>query len=84
VLKALASGLSPCVFVTWDNKMPKVHAADLRHHRSTLAVINRSGFRVWTGTEESYVRDVVHRWLHRIELQEDPVVLYSTANSRLP
>ncbi len=83
-LKALASDFDPCVFVTWDNKMPKVHGAELRHHDSTLAVVNRTGFRSWTGTEDSYVRDVVHRWLHRIEMQDDPVVLYSTAGPRLP
>jgi len=84
VLKTLAAAFGPCVLVTWDNKMPKVHAADVRHHSSTLAVVNRTGFRNWAGTEDSYVRDVIHRWLHRIEHQEDQVVLYSTSGPRLP
>jgi hypothetical protein len=80
VLKALAADFEPCVFVTWDNKMPKVHAAELRHHRATLAVINRVGLATWAGNEDSYIRDVVHRWAHRMELQEGPsVALYSSS-----
>jgi hypothetical protein len=83
VLKALATDFEPCVFVTWDNKMAKVHAAELRHHRSTLAVVNRAGLAAWTGTEDSYIRDVIHRWAHRMEMQDGPsVALYSTHGPR--
>jgi hypothetical protein len=85
VLKTLAAEYDPCIFVTWDNKMFKAHAAELRHHGSTLAVVSRAGFLNWTGTEESYVRDVIHRWVHRMEQQEGPgVTLYSTSLVRLP
>lgn len=71
VLKALAKKYEPCVLVTWDNKLPKVHAAEIAHHRNTVAVVNRAVYESqWTDDEESYVRDVVHRWLHRIEVQE--------------
>lgn len=70
LLKALVS-YEPCVLVTWDNRMEVVHATELRHHGITLAVVDRGPYdrRAWTGTEEEYIRDVVHRTLHRIELQ---------------
>ena len=32
-------------------------------------MVNRKGLENWDGTEETYIRDVVHRWLHRIEIQ---------------
>jgi hypothetical protein len=70
LLKVLASDYEPCVLVTWDNNLPMVHAAEIAHHRNTVAVVNRAVYEAtWTGDEESYVRDVVHRWLHRIEIQ---------------
>jgi hypothetical protein len=81
VLKALAVDYEPCVFVTWDNKMPKAHAEELRHHRSTLAVVNRAGLASWVGTEDSYIRDVIHRWVHRMELQEGPSVAMYSSNA---
>lgn len=70
VLKALVP-YQPCVLVTWDNKMEFVHAVELRHHAITLAVVDRRPYDrgVWTDTEEAYIRDVVHRRLHRIETQ---------------
>ncbi len=70
VLKRLKR-YEPCVLVTWDNKMERVHAAELEHHKVTLAVIDRGPFDkgIWQETEEAYVRDVVHRRLHHIELQ---------------
>jgi predicted nuclease of predicted toxin-antitoxin system len=81
VLKALAANFEPCVLVTFDNKMPKAHAKELRHHGSTLAVVNRAGLAAWDGTEDSYIRDVVHRWAHRMELQEGPSVALYTSNA---
>jgi len=79
VLKALATDFEPCVLVTWDNKMPKAHAAELAHFKSTVAVVNRAGHAKWEGSQEAYVRNVVHRWLHRIELQPTATVrIYST------
>jgi len=69
LFKALHT-LGECVLVTWDNKMPLVHAAELEHHRITLAVVDRGPFhRRWAQSEDAYVRDVVHRCLHRIETQ---------------
>jgi hypothetical protein len=69
LFKALRS-LGDCVLVTWDNKMPVVHAAELEHHAVTLAVVDRRPYhRRWSGSEDAYVRDVVHRCLHRIETQ---------------
>jgi hypothetical protein len=50
LLKALAGSYEPFVLVTWDNKMPRAHAAELRHFGSTVAVVNRSGIEAWTGT----------------------------------
>jgi hypothetical protein len=70
LLKVLATSYEPCVLVTWDNKMTQVHAAEIAHHGSTIAVVNRSYYAAHNaGNEEAYVRDVIHRWLHRIELQ---------------
>jgi hypothetical protein len=72
LLKALATGYEPFVLVTWDNKMPAVHAAELAHHGTTLAVVDERWFKQRSGLPDTeqrrYIRDVVHRWLHRIEL----------------
>ena len=79
VLKALAAKFEPCVLVTWDNKMRHAHAAEIRHFGSTIAVVNRGGLEGWLGSEETYVRNAVHRWLHRIEMQEaGTTILYTT------
>ncbi|HEX5309399.1 MAG TPA: hypothetical protein VFW38_10015 [Solirubrobacteraceae bacterium] len=71
LFKALARDYEPYVLVTWDNKMPVVHAAALSHHGVPLAVLDerwlkRSGRP--GSQQEPYIRDVIHRWLHRIEL----------------
>jgi hypothetical protein len=70
LLKALATGYEPCILVTWDNKLSKVHSAEIEHHGNTIAVVDRAAYEArWTGDKESYVRDVVHRWLHKMEVQ---------------
>lgn len=70
LLRRLALDYEPCVLVTWDNKMPVAHRADLDHHGTTLAVVDEAWFKR-SGSPDSekqrYIRDVVHRWLHRIE-----------------
>jgi hypothetical protein len=71
LLKALAAGWEPLVLVTWDNKMPVAHRAELDHHQITLAVVDERWFKrkkLPENEQERYIRDVVHRWLHRIEL----------------
>jgi hypothetical protein len=71
LFKALAAGYEPCVLVTWDNRMPTAHAAELDHHGTTLAIVDERWFRrkgLPDGEQKRYIRDVVHRWLHRIEL----------------
>jgi hypothetical protein len=71
LFKALARDFEPYVLVTWDNKMPMVHADALSHHRVTLAVLDERWFKRSgrpDSQQERYIRDVVHRWLHRIEL----------------
>lgn len=75
VLKTLRS-LEPCVLVTWDNRMEHVHRTELEHHGVTLAVVDRRPFKrgTWMADEEAYVRDVVHRRLHRIESQTGKTV----------
>ena len=72
LFKALAQGdYEPFVLVTWDNKMLEVHSAEIEHHRTTIAVVDEAAFKR-SGRPESeqepYIRDVVHRWLHRIEI----------------
>src|SRR3954468_1835860 len=79
LLKTLAADYEPFVLVTWDNKMPAAHAAELKHFGSTIAVINRSRLHLWADTEEHYIRNAVHRWLHRMESQDAATTaLYST------
>lgn len=71
LFKALAGDFEPCVLVTWDNKMSVVHAKELAHHGITLAVIDERWFKRSgrpPSAQEPYIRDTVHRWLHRIEL----------------
>jgi hypothetical protein len=73
LFKALAAAWEPFVLVTWDNKMPIAHRAELDYHRITLAVVDERWFKrkgLADAEREHYVRDVVHRWLHRIELLE--------------
>jgi hypothetical protein len=48
-------------------------------------VVNRAGLRGWPGTEEQYVRNAIHRWLHRIETQDQgTTALYSSDTRRAP
>jgi hypothetical protein len=72
VIKALSTGsYEPFVLVTWDNKMVAVHKNELARHNTTLAIIDRAAFvrgPYHESQEENYYRDVVHRWLHRIEI----------------
>lgn len=37
LFKALAGSYEPFVLVTWDNKMPRVHSAEIAHHGTTIA-----------------------------------------------
>ncbi len=70
LFKALAKDYEPCVLVTYDNKMLHVHRAEIEHHGNTIAVVNEAAFIASGGTNvEAYIRDVVHRWLHRMEAQ---------------
>lgn len=69
LFKALID-FEPCVLVTYDNRMPFVHSRELEHHGTTVAVVSRRAFRrSWHTVEDSYIRDVVHRWAHVIEMQ---------------
>jgi hypothetical protein len=78
VFKVLAADYEPCVLVTFDNKMRHAHAAELKHHGVTLAVVNSSRLKDWDGTDVTYIRNSVHRWLHLIEVQaQGTTVLYS-------
>jgi hypothetical protein len=58
----------PCVLITFDNKMPTRHRADLLKRNSTLAIIDSRADRKGL-TREQYTREVVHRWAHRIANQ---------------
>jgi hypothetical protein len=88
VFKALAAGdYEPFVLVTWDNKMPIAHRAELDYHGTTLAVVDERWFKrneaQYGGSEERYFRDVIHRWLHRIErLNAGERRYYSPSGSR--
>ncbi|HEY1687895.1 MAG TPA: hypothetical protein VGF95_03425 [Solirubrobacteraceae bacterium] len=86
LFKVLAQSFEPFVLVTWDNKMVKTHAVELAHHHTTLAVIDERWFKRsgrCSSEQERYIRDVVHRWLHRIELQPAGTLrIYSSTGSR--
>jgi hypothetical protein len=71
LVKRLALDYEPFVLVTWDNKMPVAHRTDLDHHGTTLAVVDEAWFKRSgrpASEQQRYIRDVVHRWLHRIEM----------------
>jgi hypothetical protein len=69
LFKILGRDYEPYVLVTYDNKMPIVHAAEIAHHKTTIALVSEGAFRRKGGDPEPYIRDVIHRWLHRIEMQ---------------
>jgi hypothetical protein len=70
LFKILRRDYEPYVLVTYDNKMPAVHAAEMAHHETTVAVVSEAAFRRKGGDDPApYIRDVIHRWLHRIEAQ---------------
>jgi len=72
LIKRVTDGTyDPFVLVTYDNKMATVHAAEIAHHKPTLAIVDEASFKRSgrpEGETEAYIRDVVHRWLHRIEI----------------
>jgi predicted nuclease of predicted toxin-antitoxin system len=87
LFKALAQGdYEPFVLVTYDNKMPVIHAAEIAHHGTTIAVVGEDAFKASrrpASEQEAYIRDVVHRWLHRIEQQAAGMArIYSPHGSR--
>lgn len=70
LFKILGRDYEPYVLVTYDNKMPTVHAAEIAHHQTTVALVSEAAFqRTDSSDPEPYIRDVIHRWLHRIERQ---------------
>ncbi len=86
LVKALAQSWEPCVLVTWDNKMPLAHRAELDHHGTTLAVVDERWFKnkgLPPSEQAQYICDVVQRWLHRIEIMPAGARrYYSAAGSR--
>lgn len=86
LFKAVARDWEPCVLATWDNRMPVAHRAELDHHGITLAVVDERWFKRKGRTDdeqEAYIRDVLHRWLHRIEIMAPGARRYfSPASSR--
>jgi hypothetical protein len=87
LFKALAqSDYEPFVLVTYDNKMLENHSAEVAHHGTTIAVVDEGTFKASGRSEsetEAYIRDVVHRWLHRIEmLGAGTARIFSTNGSR--
>lgn len=85
LFKALAAH-EPFVLVTWDNKMFNAHAAELDYHGTTVAMVDERWFKqqgLSAAEQEPYIRDVVHRWLHRIErLAPGSWRIYSPTGSR--
>jgi hypothetical protein len=89
LFKALAEGdFEPFVLVTWDNKMLDVHAAEIAHHGTTIAVVDERWFKRSgrpDSDKEPYIRDIVHRWLHRMEIQSaGELRIYSPVRPRRP
>jgi hypothetical protein len=60
----------PYVLVTYDNKMLTEHEADLRRHKTTLAVIDKTKLVASGLTQEQYWREVIHRHAHRFFAQD--------------
>jgi hypothetical protein len=69
------------VLVTFDNKMPGVHRAEILKRGSTLAVIDSKADREGR-TREEYTREVIHRWAHRFATQRPGSRYIYRLNSR--
>jgi len=69
------------VFVTYDNKLPTQHAELIYNQRITVAVISRSGPPPEL-TLPQYLRDVVHRHVHRFVVQEPGTAWRYTTGAR--
>ncbi len=63
-----------CVLVSFDNKMPRRHRADLIRRKSTVAYIDSKAPRAGRNREQ-YTREVIHKWAHRMASQA-PGTLY--------
>jgi hypothetical protein len=68
-LYILSRQSTPCVLVSFDNKMPTRHRADLIKRGSTVAYIDSKAPRAGL-TREQYTREVIHRWAHRMANQK--------------
>lgn len=83
LIKALSEDREPCVLVTWDNRMPMAHRAAPKHFGVTLAIVDRKDWYASGMPEEHFYRDVIHRWLHKIEKQESGTArFYARARHR--
>ena len=67
-MQALADLNEPVVLVTYDNKMPIEHSAEVKRHKMTIAIIDKDK-RPVDLTEEQYWREVIHRHAHKFVAQ---------------
>lgn len=58
------------VLVTGDDLMPEVHAEDVAETGMTIATVRPWEPAATERKQEAYKREVVHRWAHRMALQE--------------
>jgi hypothetical protein len=72
-LYILSRQLAPCVLISFDNKMPTRHRADLIRRKSTVAYVDSKAPRAGRNREQ-YTREVIHKW-HRMANQA-PGTLY--------
>jgi hypothetical protein len=73
----------PCVLVSFDNKMPTRHRADLIKRQSTVAYIDSKSPRAGL-TREQYTREVIHKWAHQIAKQAPGTLYKYRLNGRSP
>ena len=79
LLRAISDEFEDAVLVTADDTMPLMHEAVVKHElAATIATVepwdhNRGSVvskSDQTSDQEAYEREIVHRWVHRMEEQE--------------
>lgn len=73
----------PWVLVTADDKMPKAHAELIEELKATIATIDPALTDEY-GSTEHWRRDVIHRWVHVIQYQDEGTIVRYSMRGRRP
>lgn len=70
------------MLLTRDDNMPSEHEGDIASSQLTIAVVAPRTSDAFT--EQSWEREIVHRWVHLMEIQEPGSIIRYTMNGRSP